>query len=285
MQRQTLKSDVPAAAPFVKWAGGKTQLLHDLDAHIPEFSRYFEPFLGGGALFFHLSSKFRFSAFLSDANSELVDTYYAVKNNVDGLIALLDKHETKYMNDPITYYYRLRSENPIGSLETAARFIVLNKTCYNGLYRVNKSGRFNVPMGRYKNPVICDKDRLSRASAALNYSKAQLVVRSYKEALKKARKDDFVYLDPPFNPLSSTAHFVDYTKSGFSEKDQEELAQVFKELDSKKCKVLLSNSDTEFTRKLYSGFEQHRVRVGRAISCKGFSRTGYSELLVRNYTP
>jgi DNA adenine methylase len=284
MLRQALKSSAPvAAAPFVKWAGGKTQLLPDLDSRIPQFSRYFEPFLGGGALFFHLASRAKFSAFLSDANSDLVVTYNAVKNDVDNLIALLQKHEARYRKDPVAYYYRLRSVQPSGNLGVAARFIALNKTCYNGLYRVNRSGMFNVPIGRYKNPVICDIDRLQRASAALN--RAQVVACGYKEALKKARRGDFVYLDPPFHPLSLTANFVDYTRNGFGEKDQQELAETFRELDRRGCKVLLSNSDTKLTRNLYSGFEQHRVRVGRAISCNASARTGYSELLVYNYTP
>jgi DNA adenine methylase len=284
MLRQALKSSAQvAAAPFVKWAGGKTQLLPYLDSHIPQFSRYFEPFLGGGALFFHLASRAEFSAFLSDANSDLVVTYNAVKNDIDGLIALLQKHEARYRKDPVAYYYRLRSARPSDNLEVAARFVALNKTCYNGLYRVNKSGMFNVPIGRYKNPVICDVDRLQRASAALK--RAQVVACSYKEALNKARKGDFVYLDPPFHPLRSTANFVDYTRTGFGEKDQQELADTFRELDRRGCKVLLSNSDTKLTRELYSGFEQHRVRVGRAISCNASARTGYSELLVRNYTP
>lgn len=286
MLRQALKSRGPVvAAPFVKWAGGKTRLLPDLDAHIPQFSRYFEPFLGGGALFFHLASRAKFSAFLSDANSDLVITYNVVKNDVEDLIALLQKHEARYRKDPVAYYYRLRSARPSGNLGVAARFIALNKTCYNGLYRVNRSGMFNVPIGRYRNPVICDMDRLQRASAALNYSKAQVVACGYKEALKKARKGDFVYLDPPFHPLSPTANFVDYTRNGFGEKDQQELAEVFLELDRRRCRVLLSNSDTELMRKLYSGFEQQQVRVGRAISCNASARTGYRELLVRNYTP
>jgi DNA adenine methylase len=284
MLRQALKSSSPvAAAPFVKWAGGKTQLLPHLDSHIPQFSRYFEPFLGGGALFFHLASRSKFPAFLSDANSDLVVTYNAVKNDVDGLIVLLQKHEARYRKDPAAYYYRLRSARPSGNLGVAAQFIALNKTCYNGLYRVNKSGMFNVPIGRYKNPAICDIGKLKSASAALN--RAQVVACGYKEALKKPTKGDFVYLDPPFHPLSPTANFVDYTRNGFGEKDQQELAETFRELDRRGCKVLLSNSNTKLTRELYSGFEQHRVRVGRAISCIASARTGYSELLVCNYTP
>ena len=284
MQRQTLSK--PVAAPFVKWAGGKTQLLHRLDAHVPQFTRYFEPFLGGGALFFHLAStsSLHFSAHLSDANRDLVNAYNVVKSNVEDLIVLLERHERNYRKAPVEYYYRLRSELPAGNVEAAARFIALNKTCYNGLYRVNRNGTFNVPMGRYKNPAICDRDQLRNASAALNYSNAKIVASDYKQTLKKAHEGDFVYLDPPFNPLSSTAHFVDYTRNGFGQSDQIELAHVFRELDRKGCKVLLSNSDTKLTRELYSGFEQSKVRVIRAISCKGSKRTGYNELLVHNYT-
>lgn len=281
MQRQTMTG--PAAAPFVKWAGGKTQLLSKLEARVPQFERYFEPFLGGGAFFFSLALRLQFAAHLSDANSELVNAYNAVKNDVEGLIALLEKHEKNYRKSPASYYYRLRSEQPNDCLEAAARFIALNKTCYNGLYRVNKSGKFNVPIGSYRNPTICDRNQLRSASAALKYSDAKIVTSDYRNSLKKAQMGDFVYLDPPFSPLSRTANFVDYTKNGFDERDQIELAKVFRDLDRKECKVLLSNSNTRFIRDLYSGFEQSRARVLRAISCKGSMRTGYSELLVSNY--
>lgn len=282
-QRQILTR--PVAAPFVKWAGGKTQLLAKLDAFVPDFDRYFEPFLGGGAFFFHLASRLDFTAHLSDANSELVNAYNVVKNNVEELIAALERHEKGYRKNRVRYYYRLRSEQPSDKIEAAARFIALNKTCYNGLYRVNRSGRFNVPMGRYNNPTICDRDQLLKASAALNYSDAMIIVADYKHILRKTRAGDFVYLDPPFMPLSRTANFVEYTKDGFGEKDQKELAAAFRELDKKGCKVLLSNSDTELVRQLYSEFVQSQARVVRAISCKGSMRTGYSELLVSNYYP
>jgi DNA adenine methylase len=282
--RQALSSRTPAAAPFVKWAGGKTQLLHELDAHVPEqFERYFEPFLGGGAFFFRLASTRRFSAYLSDANPELVNAYRVVKSDVGGLIGILEKHERGYRKDPTPFYYGLRSSRPGGSVGRAARLIALNKTCYNGLYRVNRSGEFNVPMGRYRNPKICDVEQLRSSSDALNYTKAQIIARDYKQALRKAREGDVIYLDPPFHPLNPTASFVDYTRSGFGEKDQAELARVFKDLDRKKCRVLLSNSDTNLTRGLYLGFPQRSVSVNRAISCKGSLRTGYSELLVRNF--
>jgi len=286
MLRHSVKTgELVAAAPFLKWAGGKARLLSALDKHIPLFSRYFEPFLGGGSLFFYLTSRFRFSAFLSDANNDLVITYNTVKSDVKGLISVLQKHETRYRKDPVAYYYKLRSARPTGNLDVSARFIMLNKTCYNGLYRVNRSGFFNVPIGRYKNPVICDIDRLNRASAAMNYSNALIAASCYKEALNKAHKGDFVYLDPPFHPISSTANFVDYTRAGFGDKDQLELSEMFVELDRRGCKVLLSNSNTEVIRKLYAEFEQHTVKVGRAINCNGYARAGYSELLIRNYTP
>jgi DNA adenine methylase len=274
---------IPAAVPFVKWAGGKTQLLAKLDAHIPKFDRYFEPFLGGAALFFHIASRVQFLAHLSDANEDLVNAYNVVKNDVEELIALLEKHGKRYRKCPAIYYYKLRSEQPADRLEAAARFVALNKTCYNGLYRVNRSGKFNVPIGRYFNPTICDREQLLNASAALNRSNARIITSDYRHALKKARAGDFVYLDPPFSPLSRTANFVEYTKDGFDEKDQVELACTFRELDRKGCRVLLSNSDTSLTRKLYSEFKPNRVLVGRAISCKGNSRTGYTELLISNY--
>lgn len=282
MQRQTLSKLV--AAPFVKWAGGKTQLLSKLDVHVPKFTNYFEPFLGGGALYFHLaSSKLHFGALLSDANSELVNAYNTVKNNADGLITLLERHERSYRKDPAEYYYRLRSDHPENNLKAAARFIALNKTCYNGLYRVNRKGTFNVPIGRYNNPTICDKDQLRSASMILNQSDVKIIACDYKQALGKAREGDFVYLDPPFDPLNSTAHFVAYTRNGFSESDQIDLAHEFRELDRKGCKVLLSNSETKLTRELYSGFKQTRVRVLRAISCKSSARSGHCELLISNY--
>lgn len=273
------------ASPFLKWAGGKTQLLSELDSDIPPFSRYFEPFLGGGALFFHLaSSRPQFTALLSDANAELVNAYQTVKGNVKALISALERHQKGYLKEPTRYYYSLRNRNPRGRVEKAARLIALNKTCYNGLYRVNKDGAFNVPMGRYANPAICNRDQLENASAALNMTKAQVRAGDYKRALQNAVEGDFVYLDPPFVPLSRTANFVDYTEGGFSGKDQVELARTFRELDRKKCRVLLSNSDTELTRMLYGEFSCRPARVARAISCKSNTRSGYTELIIRNYS-
>jgi DNA adenine methylase len=281
--------DLRGCYPFVKWAGGKSQLLSELDLMIPtEFNRYFEPFLGGGAMFFHLISykNMRFIAYLSDINGELVTAYKVVKNNVSELIENLKRHQREYNRNPSKYYYKLRDEiKPVTDTDKTARFIALNKTCYNGLYRVNRKGRFNVPMGRYKNPLICDNNNLENISNALKYSKASINVKDYNSALLKAEKDDFIYLDPPYHPTSRTANFTGYSDSGFGDDDQLELSETFGELNDKKCKVLLSNSDTTLVRKLYSDFSSHikEVNVSRIINCKASKRLGHKELLISNY--
>jgi DNA adenine methylase len=299
MQHESLKSSHDASAirdaifgcrPFLKWAGGKTQLLLDLDRYSPKnFEQYFEPFLGGGAFFFYLISvkPSQFTAVLSDDNVELVNAYKVVKDHVEELIELLKIHDSNYKKSKYSYYYALRAEiKPIkNEVERAARFITLNKTCFNGLYRVNKDGKFNVPIGKYKNPLICDSENLRRVSIALEYSKAKLVASHYRHVLEHARREDFVYLDPPYRPISSTAHFTAYTDIGFYDQDQRELYEIFKSLDKRGCKVLLSNSETSFTRELYREFSANTVDVQalRTINCKGAKRTGHRELLIRNY--
>jgi DNA adenine methylase len=233
-----LHDKMPLCYPFVKWAGGKTQLLSQLYALAPpEFDRYFEPFLGGGALFFYLISdkNKRFTAYLSDINLELINWYIAVKDNVTKLIKFLKQHEIRYKKSPAEYYYKLRNNDGLANqTERAARFIALNRTCYNGLYRVNRNGKFNVPLGRYKNPIICNSSNLRNVSIALRYSKATIKVSDYKKILlENAKEGDFIYLDPPYNPISSTAYFTRYTNSGFSDRDQKELADVFRELNDR----------------------------------------------------
>jgi DNA adenine methylase len=282
---------IPQCYPFVKWAGGKTQLLPALDKHIPfAFNRYFEPFLGGGPMFFFLSSKnLQFTSYLSDINQELISAYKVVKYKVDELIGLLRHHEKEYKKLPYEYYYELRAtiKPSLTEVERAARFITLNRTCYNGLYRVNSRGIFNVPMGRYKNPVICDSANLKRVSDALRDSKAELRTGDYKDILlNEAGEDDFIYLDPPYNPVSNTAYFTRYTHSGFTSKDQEELASVFGLLNDRKCKVLLSNSNTPFIRNLYKDFANYteELDVVRAINSNASKRMGHKELLIRNYS-
>ena len=281
--------DLPLSYPFLKWAGGKTQILFELEKFVPsEFNRYFEPFLGGGAVFFHLTGKnLHFTAYLSDTNEELITVYRVVKGDVEKLIDILKKHQKDYDKGPTEFYYELRKFVPHTDVERAARFIALNKTCYNGLYRVNKGGIFNVPIGRYKNPLICASNNLRNASLSLRNSKVIIERSDYKQiVLENAREGDFIYLDPPYNPASSTASFTSYTNSGFTNTDQKELRDVFTELMNRKCKVLLSNSDTKFIRELYSEFATYfkEVNVLRSINCRGSKRIGHKELIISSYT-
>jgi DNA adenine methylase len=230
----------------------------------------------------------RFIAYLSDINSELITAYRVVKNNASELIELLKIHEKEYNRNPSKYYYKLRDEiKSVSDVDKTARFIALNKTCYNGLYRVNRKGKFNVPIGRYKRPLICDSKNLQNVSNALRYSKALINVNDYKDALLNAEKDDFIYLDPPYQPSSATANFTSYSDHGFDDNDQKELSKIFAELNDRKCKVLLSNSDTPLIRKLYSDFSSHtkEVNVSRVINCKASKRLGHKELLISNYSP
>src|SRR5438093_9959788 len=274
--------------PFVKWAGGKNQILPRLQQFIPsEFTSYIEPFVGGGALFFDLVSKKKFSATLSDINEDLINSYRVIKNHVDELIAALQISQKEYRKDPKKYFYKLRAEvSSLNNIKRAARFITLNKTCYNGLYRVNNNGLFNVPIGRYKNPLICDMDNLRKMSVLLRQPGSYLGVSDYKKILlEKATKGDFIYLDPPFHPISSNANFTSYTDNGFTFEDQKELAVIFKELTRRECKILLSNSDTNEIRKLYSDFS-HLTEVAslnRSINSVGSKRIGHKELLIKNY--
>jgi DNA adenine methylase len=284
-----LCNDLPLSYPFLKWAGGKTQILFELEKFIPsEFNRYFEPFLGGGAMFFHLTTRnLQFKAYLSDINEELITSYKVVEDNVEKLIGILTKHQEDYNKSPIEFYYELRKFVPHTNVERAARFITLNKTCYNGLYRVNKRGVFNVPIGRYNNPLICDSNNLRHVSLSIRYSKAMIELSDYKQILlENAREGDFVYLDPPYNPVSSTASFTSYTNSGFTSTDQRELKDVFTELNDRKCKVLLSNSDTKLIRELYSEFAPFikEVDVIRCINSRVSKRIGHKELIISNYS-
>ena len=277
----------PECHPFVKWAGGKGQLMPQIIRLIPaRFARYFEPFLGGGAVFFQIASTDR-NAILSDINTELINAYKVIKNHVEELIPALIYHQNQYNKSPKKYYYHLRDPTRVmNKIDKAARFIALNKTCYNGLYRVNRNGLFNVPMGRYKNPIICDADNLRNTSVVLKRSGSYLRVSDYKKILvKKAEKDDFVYLDPPFYPVSNTANFTSYTNNGFSLDDQKELAAIFNELTGKGCKVLLSNSNTEEIRRLYSKYSHltQVINVNRSINAIASKRVGHTELLIRNY--
>lgn len=272
--------------PFVKWVGGKRQLLKQFrelglyppEAFNPMTSTYYEPFVGGGAVFFDLLPK---NAKLSDLNSELVITYNVIKNSVDELIESLQKHI--YNKE---YYLKVRAEKveDLSEIEVASRFIFLNHTGFNGLYRVNKSGQFNVPFGRYSNPIICDEDNLRRVSDALRDT--IITHQDYKNVLKTARGGDFIYFDPPYYPISTTSSFTSYTAEGFLEKEQAELRDTFVKLHERGCFVMLSNSDTPFINKLYSGLNGitiNKITAGRAINSKGTGRGKITEVLITNY--
>jgi DNA adenine methylase len=283
-----LKFDRPY--PFVKWAGGKSQLLSVIDEMIPDyFDRYFEPFLGGGAVFLHLVNKNRIhaGAFLSDLNEELVNAYKVARSNVERLIEILTTYERSYKISPARFYYDLRDSTtpPSNKAEWAAKFITLNKTCYNGLYRVNKHGRFNVPMGRYKNPCICDRGNLRNICNVLRDRNIRIALSDYKRILlENAKEGDFVYLDPPYDPMSATARFTGYTYTGFNDKDQCNLAELVKRLDERKCLILLSNSNTPLIKELYRDYKYIKmVSTTRAINSNISKRNGHTELLISNY--
>ena len=267
-------------APFLKWAGGKRQLLSYIEARIPErIDTYFEPFMGGAAVFFRLAARRSFKrAVLADANRDLIDCYKAVRADVEAVIVAL----RKYRNDR-DQYYRVRAQEPetMSDVERAARVIYLNRCGYNGLYRVNSKGRFNVPFGSYKQPVICDADKLRAASVALR--KAKLVCGDFADILSKVGPDDFVYFDPPYVPLSATSSVTAYAKGQFGAPDQERLAGVLRDLAQRKIPVLLSNSYCRETRDLYLGFDHEKVPARRSINSVARGRGPIDEILVRSF--
>lgn len=267
------------ARPFIKWAGGKRQLLDELTEGLPDFENFHEPFLGGGAFFFKLSTlNLIKKAYLSDFNPELVNTYKVVKNDVEVLIEMLSSGKYKNKKE---CYYAIRAEKSSDKIKRAARFIYLNKTAFNGLYRVNSKGDFNVPFGRYEDPMILDTQNLRLVHKALQ--KDGLACTDFEVVLKNAKKGDLVYFDPPYVPVSKTASFTAYRSDSFSEEDQERLFRVFKKLDTRGCHVMLSNSYTDFTAELYKGFNEQVVYAARAISCKAEGRGKIRELIVRNW--
>lgn len=271
------------AEPFLKWAGGKGQLLKKYEAFFPlTFNNYIEPFLGGGAVFFYLHNTDRAGngkkAILIDSNEELINCYLTIKPDVNRLIKVLNIPKFRNEED---VYYKIRAEEPKNKLERAARTIYLNKTCFNGLYRVNSQNKFNVPFGRYKNPMICNSEKLRAVSLALK--NAEILHGDFERCLDFAKRGDFIYFDPPYQPLSRTSSFTSYTKNSFDEGDQKKLCKVFEKLDGQKCKVMLSNSDTPFIRKLYKKFKIETVFAKRAINCNGSGRGEITELVILNY--
>lgn len=276
-------SQTSSPAPVLKWAGGKRRLLSQYATHFPhEFGSYYEPFVGGGAVFFwlygqgHLHNK---RVVLNDINPELVNFYRVLTEQCEELIERMRSHRKRHGQE---YYYKVRSKDHrrMKPVNRAARLLYLNRTCFNGLYRVNSKGQFNVPMGRYKNPMICDEDGLRAASAALG--QGDLSLGSFAECVKPAQEGDLVYFDPPYVPLNPTSSFTSYTKENFSQRDQEELAQTFAELAARGVKVLLSNSDTQLVRELYRDFQQHQIMAPRAINSRADRRQKVSELLIES---
>ncbi len=275
----SLRSYLPNAAPFLKWAGGKAQLLKQLSPFFPkEFETYFEPFLGGGAVFFHLRPE---KAILSDTNPELVNVFQVVRDDAEALVAALDRHHPHRNSE--AYFYRVRKQVPseLTTVERAARTIFLNKTCYNGLWRVNAKGEFNVPFGKYKNPTLYKTENLQETCALLQGK--IVTVGDYRDICEYPRTNDFVYLDPPYQPLSATSSFTGYTMESFNESDQKELASVFRKLDQRGCKVMLSNSATDSVKNLYQGYRIGRVKAKRAINSQASGRGAIDELLIMNY--
>jgi DNA adenine methylase len=268
--------DPGRAKPFVKWAGGKRQLLPAIRAALPEISaRYFEPFVGGGAVFFDANPR---RAFLSDANAELINAYLAVRDRVEVLVRALRGHV--YDKE---HYYRVRALRPesLDEVERAARTIFLNKTGFNGLYRVNSKGIFNVPFGRFKNPNICDETTLRACSARL--AGVNVRCRPFEAVLGEAEAGDFVYFDPPYVPLSRTAHFTAYSDLKFDLEDQERLACVFERLADRGVKAMLSNSDVAWVRNRYARFTLKDVLAPRWVNSVVSARGLVRELLITSY--
>lgn len=290
--------------PFLKWAGGKGQLLDVLKANLPDgmgtsITKYAEPFIGGGALLFALLNEYSFEeVYINDNNKELINVFTVIKNNCEALTEYLKMIQEEYekldMNDRPTFYYIQRDKfngltlSDETAVMKASLFIFLNKTCFNGLYRVNKSGKFNVPAGKYKNPLICDKENLINISERLR----NVIIRSsdYRDVEDFADKNTLVYFDPPYRPLNVTSAFTSYTENQFNDDDQIELAKFYKKLSDKGVKVLLSNSDPHnvdcednFFDDLYESFNVQRITAVRMINSKAEKRGNITELLIKNY--
>ncbi|MEO9310246.1 MAG: DNA adenine methylase [Nitrososphaera sp.] len=272
--------------PFVKWAGGKRQLLSVIERHMPtEFGCYYEPFLGGGAVMFHLLSKNPdIRCKVSDLNSDLILAYITIRDRVEELIESLQNHAKNYHKNPDSYYYQVRDNEPTNQIDKVARLLFLNRTCFNGLYRVNSKGKFNVPLGRYSNPNIVNEENLYAVSHALQSKKISISCRDFSSVLQDAKKGDFVYFDPPYQPVSKTANFTSYTNKDFTYKDLQKLVDVSEKLTDRGCKVLHSNSNSKEVRKLFSkNWKVIEISANRAINSDSTKRTGQTELLIKNY--
>ena len=296
------------AKPFVKWAGGKGQLLDAFKQYYPPLlqkgyiKRYIEPFVGGGAVLFEILQKYNIEeAFIFDINEDLINAYIVIKNDLDMLVEYLTSLEQRYLKSKIDVrreiYYEIRDEYNLCThknkcnqmdVERAAQFIFLNHTCFNGLYRVNRAGFFNVPSGDYKNPTICDEKNLYTISTLLQ--RVHIFVGDFRESINYIEKGSFVYFDPPYRPLNSTSNFTSYSKFDFTDEDQIQLAHFFAEMSNTGALLMLSNSDPNnedpedtFFNELYERFYIHRIKAKRSINSKGQGRGLVGELLITNY--
>lgn len=277
------KNKIILAAPVLKWVGGKRQLMSEIEVMLPKiYTTYYEPFVGGGAVLFELQPK---KAIINDINGELINLYNVVKDDVEVLIEDLKKH--KNTSD---YFYTIRELDrdrdeyeKLSNIEKASRMVYLNKTCFNGLFRVNRAGEFNSPFGKYKNPNIVDELTLRAVSKYFNKADIKFLNCDFEESLRNIRKGSFVYFDPPYDPVSSSANFTGYDKGGFNKDEQIRLKLLCDRLDKKGVKFLLSNSATEFIKDLYKDYDIKIVKAKRNINSDGNSRGEVDEVLVRNY--
>ena len=269
-------------SPFLKWVGGKRQIMPAIEQHLPKgIKSYIEPFIGGGAVLFHLQPK---NAIINDFNSELVNVYNVIKDDIENLIVDLQKHKNES-----EYFYKIRAldrteafEN-LSDVERASRIIYLNKTCYNGLYRVNNSGKFNSPFGKYKNPNIVNEPTLRAVNSYLNSNNVRIENTDYETILKEADKNSFVYLDPPYHPVSDSSNFTGYIQGGWGESEQVRLKEACDRLDKNGIKFLQSNSCVDFIKELYTDYQIHIIKANRAINSDGDKRGEVEEVLIKNY--
>lgn len=276
-----IKGDI---TPILKWAGGKRKLIPEIKKRIPEnYNTYFEPFVGGGSVFLTLQPD---KCCVNDFNSELINVYSVVKNNLTELIEILKVHKEKHSKE---YYYQIRTLDRTGdieqmnAIERAARIIYLNHTCYNGLYRVNSKGQYNTPMGKYVNPKILDENNLIKANKYFNEHNVIFLNGDYYETFAYMKENDFVYLDPPYDPITASSAFTMYTELGFNKDDQIKLKEFCDKLTEKNIKFLQSNSDTKFIRELYKDYKIEIVQMPRMINSKGDKRQNINEVLISNY--
>lgn len=271
-------------APFLKWVGGKRQIIPEILSHLPKnisSLNYCEPFIGGGALLFHLEPK---RAIINDYNDELINVYKVIKNNLEELLIDLKKHQ-----NTSEYFYQIRGIDrqplfdELTNIQHASRIIYLNKTCFNGLYRVNSLGEFNSPFGRYTNPNIVNEPVLRAVSKYLNSSDITILNGDYEKVLNSLTADTFVYLDPPYHPISESSNFTGYVQGGWTEKHQIRLKKACDDLDKKGVKFLLSNSSAPFIKELYSEYNIHSINANRSINSIGEKRGQIEELLIKNY--